>query len=481
MTNGASWPGGRLGPAASRVGRSRGQRTVVRLAAIGLVAASVAAASAGTSALARPVSGPSSPGQPTEAADLGDLPRTVPEVGQAIKSFEKRDIDACLKQLAAAVQAHPELPPPHALLAKVATLKGQPALVRPALERAITEDRQHPEVFLLFGNLALMEGRTTDGAVHFEKARGLAAAKRWDATQRKRFDRLCCQGEAVVAEARGDWEAARTALIAWLEQDPTNARARERLGRALFGLGQYKTAYDELTKAAQADASIDPAAITLMWLYARSGDPRKAAEWMEYAVKNAPDSVRARIGIAGWLLEQGRSEEARIHVEAAAKLDPRSDQVRRMVGLAARQRKDPAAAEKAFQSLEQESPGDSWLRNQLALALAEQDDPARRRRALELAELSVRQDPNSIEALTTLGIVCYRNHRLDDASQILQAVYGSGRASSDALYFLALTRSEQGRLEGLSSLLKASLDAPGVFVFRDEARRWLDRLTATSK
>ena len=74
-----------------------------------------------------------------------------------------------------------------------------------------------------------------------------------------------------------------------------------------------------------------------------------------------------------------------------------------MLGLAARERKDFAAAEHVFQALAQESPGDAWVRNQLALVLVEQPDDATRRRALELAELSVRQDPNAVERADDAG------------------------------------------------------------------------------
>ena len=63
------------------------------------------------------------------------------EVEQAIKSFEKREFDACLKQLVEARSRRiPSLPPPHALFAKLAFLSNQGALIRPALERAVAED-----------------------------------------------------------------------------------------------------------------------------------------------------------------------------------------------------------------------------------------------------------------------------------------------------------------------------------------------------
>jgi tetratricopeptide (TPR) repeat protein len=451
------------------------RRAIGCLLAIGLVATAVGWARAGS------VTASSGVDQPTGAADLGDLPRSVAEVDQAVKSFQKREFDACLQQLGKAVKAHPELPPPHALLAKLAFLANQVEMIRPALERAVAEDGQHPEVYILFGNLALVDGRLTDGAVHFEKARGLAASQRWTAEQRKRFARLCCQGEALVAESRGDWKGARTALAGWLEQEPANAHARHRLGRALFGVGEYEKAHAELVKAAEPDATIEPAAITMGWLYTRDRDLKKAGEWMDYAVKLAPESVRVRMGVASWLLEQGRADEARAHAEAAARIDPKSSEVRRMLGLSARERKDFASAEQVFQALALESPGDAWVRNQLALALAEQDDDAKRRRALELAELSVRQNPNAVDALTTLGTVYYRIRRLDDAAKVLQAVIASGTGNSDAAYVLARVRSDQGHPESARTLLRTALSAPGLFVFRNDAQQWLDRFPTPAK
>jgi len=74
---------------------------------------------------------------PTSAVDVDELSKSVVEVNEAIKSFQKRDLDTCLQQLAKAVKAHPDLPPAHALLAKLALMSNQIALVRPALETAV--------------------------------------------------------------------------------------------------------------------------------------------------------------------------------------------------------------------------------------------------------------------------------------------------------------------------------------------------------
>jgi tetratricopeptide (TPR) repeat protein len=442
---------------------------------VGLVLAATATARAGFQSISTVTPGP------TAAIEMDAASKAIPEVEKAIKSFESRDFDGSLKLLIEAVKKHPELPPANVLFAKLAFQGNQGALIHPALERAAIEAPGHPEVYLLCGNVALLEGRTTDASVHFEKAEALAAGKAWTPEQRKRFQLLGDQGAALVAESRSDWKAARAALTDWLAQEPANGKARQRLGKALFSLGLYPEAQKELQKAAKDDASLEPAAVSMGWLYSRAGNGKKAEEWMDYAVKTAPDSLSTRMGVAAWMLEQGRADDAKAQTDAALKLDPRSSEVKRLVGLVARQRKDLGEAERIFQELSVESPGDAWVRNQLALVLAEQPGDSKHRRALELAELSVRQNPNAADALTTVGIVYYRLQRLDEAEKVLQAVVGSGKGSSDAAYMLARVRADRGHADAAPALLKTALDAPGLFIFRKDAQQWLDRLTSSSK
>jgi tetratricopeptide (TPR) repeat protein len=416
--------------------------------------------------------GPPSP----MAAEVEALAKSIVDVKQAVTKFQKRDFDACLEQLAQARKAHPELPPPHALFAELAFLCNEGALIRPALESAIGEDPQHPEVFILFGNLALAEGRVTDAAVHFEKARGLAAGKPWTALQRDRFDRLSSQGDAVVAESRGDWKAARAALGDWLKHEPDRAAARQRLGKALFHLGEYDAAYAELEQAAKADTALEPAAITMAWLFTRVRNVKKAEEWINYANRIAAESPLVQLGSAAWLLEQGRGDLAQSHAESAAKLDPKSTAIKRLLGLAARQRKDLGQAEQIFEKLAHDAPADAWVRNQLALVLVEQTDLTKRRRALDLAELSVRQNPKAADSLATLGTVSFRLNRLDDAEKLLSAVFQNGQCQSDDVLTLARVLAARGKKDVVVPLLKKALAASGLFLERNEAKQWLEEL-----
>ena len=464
-------------PDAGPASRPRGTiwRTIVWVAPLLLLATSGARAPAG------PVDISSARTNGPTGFQFDENARSIAEIEQAIKSFQKRDFDLCLKQLAAAQKPTPSFRRRRQLFAKLAFLFNQGTLIRPALERAFADDGEHPEVFILFGNLALAEARVTDAAVHFEKARSLSAAKRWSSEQQARFQRLSLEGDAAVAETRADWKAARMALEAWLKLDPTNSAAEHRLGKALFQQGEHAAAYEQLERAAKANPALEPPAITMAWLYTRTGNLKKAEEWIDYANKTSTGSLAVQMETAAWLLEHGRADDAQSHVDQADKLKPGAIEIKRLRGLAARQRKDFAQAEQIFDALANDAPADPWPRNQLASCLAEQPDPAKRQRALELAELSVRQNPKAVPALSTLGTVLYRLNRLEDAEKVLQAVASSGQASSDGLYILAHVRADRGHAEDVPGLLKMALDAQGIFVFRKDAQEWLDRVTTKSK
>jgi tetratricopeptide (TPR) repeat protein len=421
-----------------------------------------------------------------EQSAAAPAPAPAPEPGpidRAVVSFDRGDFDSCLKQLGEAARADAALPPARLLFARLALQKDQPGLVRAALERAVAETPDHPDVYLLFGALAIREERWTDAALHLARASELTAADRWAGEPRRGFERRRLEGEARIAEARADWKAARAALEDRLKLDPDDATTRKRLGKALFHLAQYDAAYQELQRAARSDAShaLDPPAITMGWLFQEAGNPAKAGEWMDYAVRAAPDSVAAHLGLAAWLLDQGRTAEAQPQAAEAVRRDPSSIAARRMLGLIERASHHFDRAREIYQALARETPEDPWVCNQLALVLAEQTDDARRREALVLAEQNVRRAPGAPEALATLGLVYHRLRRLDEADTVLQAVVASGQASSDALYTLARVRADRGRAGDAPGLLKAALAAPGFFAARDQARAWLEKLTAPGK
>jgi tetratricopeptide (TPR) repeat protein len=407
------------------------------------------------------------------------LPEGIPEIEQAVVHFRRRDYDQSLALLRTAIERHPELFPARLLFAKLCLLNEQPALGRAALEQAAVEKPDLPETYLVFGRLALREGRLTDAQLQLDKAAALADSGSWSEPLRTTFRLDAREGLAAVAERRKDWPAAAAALAAVLALDPSNGRARQRLAAALFRQGRHEQAHAELLQAVKDDATLEPAALVMGRLFAEEGDAAKAAEWMEGAVRSAPDDVRARRAFASWLLGQDRAERAKVQAEAAARLDPNSSETRLVRGLIAWYLKDYGTAEQIFQALHLESPADLTASNYWALALAEQSDPAKRQRAFQVAQVNARLHPNSAEALTTLGRASFQVGRFDEAEQELRAAMSSGTTSPEAAYYFARVLSARGRPDAeVVRWLKAGLDAPGRFAFRAEAQQWLDELRA---
>jgi tetratricopeptide (TPR) repeat protein len=404
------------------------------------------------------------------------LPKQVNELDKAIQLFQKGEYEQCLKLLQATEKERSDLLPAHLVLAKLFLQSNQLPQGRAALEQAAIESPLHPELYLVFGRLALLEGRPTDAQLHFDKAIELAKEGKWSEQQRRTFQGDAHDGLAGVAEHRRDWTAAAAVLSARLKLTPTNGLARQRLGVALFHQGKRDQAADELLHASRDDRKLEPAPLILVRLYTEMGNHNHAAKWLAYGIEQDPKDPRLHLGQARWLLEQNRATEAQRALETAAKLETKLSEVQWLSGLIAWNMKDYVAAEKAFQALYQESPGDFAVSNQLALALVEQGHDSKRRKAVQLAEINARLYPQSGEALSTLGLVYYRLGRMDEAEKALRASLSGGSGSSDTVYYLACLLIERGQSGEAKRLLILTLEASGLFSFREEAREKLAQL-----
>ena len=138
-------------------------------------------------------------------------------------------------------------------------------------------------------------------------------------------------------------------------------------------------------------------------LHSQKGDFKKAEEWFDYARKLEPKNARVRLAHGAWLVDQGRTADARAEVDEALKLDPSSNEAKKIRALVAWHLRDLAAAEAILEPLHRDAPADSFVANLLALALIEQDDAAKQSRGLQLADVNALQFPRSAEVVATLG------------------------------------------------------------------------------
>jgi tetratricopeptide (TPR) repeat protein len=427
--------------------------------------------------LARPTdeswAGPVLPGQ----APAGPDQAAVKELDAAARKVREGQPDEALALIRQQAAGHPEWAPPPLILARLLFTSGQSAAGRRALERAAIEAPRHPEVYLTFGSLALTEGRWNDARLNFEAAQAMVEAGKWDAQRARILRRECLAGLAAVAEAREAWPTARDHVNAWLELEPGNGQARQRLGALLFRMGRSDEAFAELQRAVKDTPALEPAAVSMARLESQRGDQKKAEQWFDRAQAVEPAGARVRIARAGWLLDLGRASAARPVIEEALKLDQSSSDARRLQGRIAWHLRDLAAAERILEPLHRDAPADLVAADLLALCLVEQDDAAKRTRGLELAEANIRQSPGSHEAMATLGWAHYRSGHLDQAERMLRASVQGVRTSPDVAYFLARVLADRGRTDDARNLVRSTTNLPGAFAHREDAQMLLKSLT----
>jgi Flp pilus assembly protein TadD len=425
------------------------------------------------------------PGQAARAASIyPKIPVPVGEVPQddsvrrAAQLVADRKPDEALAVLRGAAKAHPDWPPLRLILARMHSSAGQAPQTLRSLELAAAEAPDDPRVYQCFAALALADGRLSDARLNCEKMLGALeqAPARLSPEVARGVRREARAGLVAVAESRDDWQGAEPHFRAWLVDDPKNAAIRRRFGLALFRNGKVDEAFRELKQARADDPKLDPAGLTMAWLYGKAGDAGKAGEWFAYAQTLDPRDVRIPLARARWLIDVGRPGEARAAAAEAEKLDPGSRTVAQLRGVIAWHLHDFAAAERTLEEQHRESPGDLVVADLLARSLIEQDDPAKHARGLELAEVNARQAPRSPEALTTLGRAHYRLGHRSQAETLLRACIVDGQSSADAAYFLARLLADGNRNNEARALLEPVAALRGGFVFKEEAQQLLEAL-----
>ncbi len=405
-------------------------------------------------------------------------PRNLPLVDLAIEQFGKGDLKAAMQSLQAAAQANPDLPPPRLMLARMMLATQQRAQARAMLELVVIESPAHPGAHVLFGEMALAEGRLTDAQLQFEKASEILASQPISAEQKDELETKTMSGLASVAESRADWSATREQLLKLQALQPRDATVPARLGRAHFELGQLDEARSAFQQAVDLDPAMEPAETSIGWLWAGRQDAAQASSWLEQGVKRHPTSAMAHFGLAMFRTEQENLEAARPSVEAAARLAPRDPRVQLLKALVAHRSGQYDEAAGLLQNLLAEQPANVDARNLLALTLADHPSPAQHPRAVEIAEQLVKQYPYREDLLPTLGWSYLKVGRVDDSLRIFQAATVNGQARPNTAYFLASALAEKGQVDEARAMLSTSLQAPvGQFSRREEARARLQALS----
>jgi tetratricopeptide (TPR) repeat protein len=422
--------------------------------------------------------------EPLAVDDLSTPPAAsqekIQEVVDAVELFRKQDVNGALAKLREAAQKYSKLPPAQVMLAQMYAQANQALGVRAALERAVMEDPQDPEAYVIIAGLDLQAGLVTEANLLFTKADELLKTFAKSPERKEALAPRVANGLSRVAEARRDWPTVQKHLEDLLKLAPKNAAAMQRLGAALFrqnktaeALAQFKAA-----KEADPDNVLTPGA-TMATLYEEAGDHGKAAEWMKYALSQAPGDLRTRLVAGQWCLQTGQLDDAKQHAAKAIQIDPKSLPAKILRGVIALFQKDYKAAELYFETAHIASPGNFPASNNLALALCEQNDDDKKRKALDYARNNARQYEQgsyAAEAASTYGWVLYNLGRLAEADRALRQAIAGGNRTPDTLYYYAQVAADLNRADDAKNVLESVLKTTRPFSKRDEAQSLWDQL-----
>jgi tetratricopeptide (TPR) repeat protein len=402
------------------------------------------------------------------------------DITNAITRFRDRDIDGCRAILERAKSNNAKLPPPGVMMATLWLSVNQLGPARAELEDTAVKFAGDPEPYLMLGDLAFQDRRITDAAVLFEKATALTAAFNENAKRKRDFDIRCFAGNSAVAEARKQWETAQKQLQGWLDLDPDNASAHQRMGIVLFQLGKESEALAQFREARKLDEKAVQPELALARLYDEAKKRDVAKRLIEQAIKAAPSDPGVLLASAQWYLGQNDLDTAKATAENALKIDPKSLEGKIVRGAIARVARDYKTAERFFNEAHVQSPGNFPASNSLALVLIESDDETARQRATEMAEANVRMyrenSPQQVNALTTLAWVYYKRGLREEAEKILAQITQNNALTTDGAYYVSKLLADRGEKDRARKILEEVLANEPMFATRPDALDLLAKL-----
>ena len=406
------------------------------------------------------------------------------DINNAIGRFRDRDIVGCRALLERARSNNAKLPPPGVMMSVLWLGVNQLQPARAELEDTAVKFPGDPEPYMMLGDLAFQERRITDADVLFSKATELTTAFTENPKRKRDFEIRCHAGSAAVAESRKQWDVAQKHLAGWLELDPDNASARQRLGIVLFQLGKQQEALAEFKEAKKLDGKAVHPELAMARLYDDAKQRDTAKKLIEQAVKSAPQDPAVLLATAQWYVGQNDLPAATVNADKALKLDPKSLEAKVVRGAIARVARDYPTAEKFFNEAHVQSPGNFPASNSLALVLVETDDKESRQRALEMAEANVAMhrdgSPNQANSLTTLAWIYYKLGRREDAEKILSQISQNNQLTTDGAYYVAKLLVDRGEKDRARKILEEVLTNEAMFATRADAVDLLTTLKKTS-
>lgn len=403
------------------------------------------------------------------------------DVEDAVMLFGRNNPSAALSLLAKAHKEHPEIPPAEVMYAQLCFAANKVDAGRAVLEIAVVKQEKDPEPWLMLADLAGRGGQLAASQVLFEKALEKTAYAGSNPIRQKSLQVKAHSGLARIDERRGQWDKAEIHLKRWMELDPANKGAMQRLAAAYFSQSKFDDAKSILEKMRAADKNQPLPEVVMGTLHQRMGQAEESEKMMQEALKKGADDAVTRMAIAEWALTAGKVSMAKENAAAVLKLNADATRAEILTGKVKRYEGDDAGAEAIFRKAYNAAPASFVASNELVLALLAQDDEAKHKQALQYAQVNATRYKDIRTALgrEAAASFAYGLHKIgQDASaeKVIQQVITGGEVSPQIGYFAAMIYKNRGRLDVAQELLQKSLSSYMSFPEQESAKKLLEAL-----
>jgi tetratricopeptide (TPR) repeat protein len=414
--------------------------------------------------------------KPIEPSDVEPTPDDNATLIAARTAFMAGNVQECMSLLRDAVAADPQLAPPELNLAAFSLEAGLRTQALSLLEKVAAEDESHPQLHLLYANLALADGRLTEALMHFDRLDADSLPSGWSQQQQQDLTTSILAGRATVAERRGNWEMAQQHLAKWLKITPDNTALRYRWAKALLHSGKQSKALEQFDIAYRQNKQLNRPEVAIGVEYLSQGEVEKANKSFAEALEKYPDDGPLHYAWAMALMFQDRFEEAEASTRKAAELGPNTTKLRLLRGVTARAIGKHDAALAHFREILKANPDDREATYQLILTLAAHPSADQRASALALATAAAAKHPQSPTAQAALAIAQQAAKKSDEALAALEKVVRRPDARPEWLYLYGqvLEGAERpGEARQIAERLEQQIATPSIFVERAAAERWI--------
>jgi len=377
----------------------------------------------------------------------------------------ENEIDKARESLKQYAEKKPDSPHPEIILGQLLAAAGRGAEAGEAIEALAAENPDRFDVRLFFARNAIAQSRWYDGWTHLQLAETATKSDQWSEQYKSQLEEDRRLLLAAYHEDRGQLEKADSIYASLARKPNVSADVLTSFARVRFRLDDKTMAKKALDKAFKMDPNREVPALSMALLYDLEKNAKEAEKQFRSAIKhpNQEGAERAKIAFARWLLWNNRPDEILDVLGSPIEQAEANEERLVLRAMAKRMKGDFSGAIETLSPIHQANPTQLTVGNEMALAMIESKDELLRSRALQIAQLMVRNNPNRADGWATLGWIQFRLGDIQSAKDSFSRAISGGGISRDTAWYLAQLQSQLGNQQQADQLLESAKTSQGPF------------------